>query len=522
MDNLARRQITIPTAQQSESIQLRVAAYCRVSTDSADQLNSFAAQNTYYTTLIANMPNWKLVDIYADSGIIGTSAAKRPDFQRLLADCRSGLIDKVLVKSISRFARNTKECLEAVRELKALGISIQFEEQHIDTKTASSEMLTAVMASLAQKESESISQNMKWAIQRKMQDGTYLPPSTSFGYQRQDGKLVIFEPEAYYVRYIANSYLNGRNTDEIASDLVEQSRTDPILRTREWTRRTIIQILENEKLVGDMLHQKTYGTDTLPRKRIRNHGEKERYFVSETHEGILDRATYDAVRNLIAERSANKPKQRMRTSPFSGIMICGECGTPFRNIGSHKKRYMICRTHADDKDACSIQQIPETELMDAFCRLYYHLKQNDCGILSEILEELTIVKERQMLWNSDIIALNKEISDINTQSHTLALLNKQGLVDSDIFISQTNQLAQQLRRAKQRKNSIFAMEKDSTIERTRQILEILETGPDFLDTFDEELLCELVEKVIVDSNTRIRFRLINGLEIPERIERTVR
>ncbi len=194
----------------------------------------------------------------------------------------------------------------------------------------------------------------------------------------------------------------------------------------------------------------------------------------------------------------------------------------FLSIGSHEKRYMICRTHADDKDVCGISQIPEAERMDAFCRLYYNLKKNDCRILSETLEELTVVKERQMLWNSDIIALNKEISDINDQSHTLSLLNRQGLVDSDIFISQSNQLAQRLRRAKQEKMRIFAIEKDSTIEKTRQILEILETGPDFLDTFDEELLCELVEKVIVDSNTRIRFRLINGLELPERIERTVR
>ncbi len=522
MDNLARRQITIPATQQSECIQLRVAAYCRVSTDSADQRNSFAAQNTYYTTLISNMENWRLVDIYADEGITGTSAAKRPDFQRLLTDCRNGLIDKVLVKSISRFARNTKECLEVIRELKALGISIQFEEQHIDTKTASSEMLTAVMASLAQKESESISQNMRWAIQRKMQDGTYLPSSTPFGYRRNHEKLVVHEKEAYYVRHIASRYLGGMNTDEIASELVEQSRTEPVLRTREWTRRTIIQILENEKLVGDTIHQKTYGTDTLPRKRIRNHGEKERYFVSDTHEGILDRATYEAVRRLIGERSTGKTKPRVKTSAFSGITVCGECGNQFRSIGSHDKRYMICRIHADDKDACGISQVPEAELMDAFCHLHYNLKQNDCGILSEMLEELTIVKERQMLWNSDIIALNKEISDINDQSHTLSLLNRQGLVDSDVFISQSNQLAQQLHRAKQEKNRIFAMEKDSTIEKTRQILEILETGPDFLDTFDEELLCELVEKVIVDSNTRIRFRLINGLELPERIERTVR
>lgn len=165
MDNLARKQIIIPASTQPEAVRLRVAAYCRVSTDSADQQNSFAAQNAYYTTLISNMENWQLVDIYADEGITGTSVAKRPDFQRLLADCRKGLIDKVLVKSISRFARNTKECLETVRELKSLGIGIRFEEQNIDTKTTSSELLTTILASCAQAESESISKNTRWSIQ---------------------------------------------------------------------------------------------------------------------------------------------------------------------------------------------------------------------------------------------------------------------------------------------------------------------------------------------------------------------
>ena len=158
-DNLARKQIYIP-ALQSEAVILRVAAYCRVSTDSEDQLNSFAAQQTHYNDLIRNHEGWQLAEIYADEGITGTSAAKRDDFQRMLADCRKGRIDKILVKSISRFARNTKECLESIRELKELGISVFFEEHNIDTRMVTSEMLTAILASCAQAESESISNNM--------------------------------------------------------------------------------------------------------------------------------------------------------------------------------------------------------------------------------------------------------------------------------------------------------------------------------------------------------------------------
>ena len=522
MDNLARRQIIIPASQQPESITLRVAAYCRVSTDSADQLNSFAAQNRHYTDLITSMANWKLVDIYADEGITGTSAKKRPDFQRLLTDCRNGLIDKVLVKSISRFARNTKECLEVIRELKSLGIGVSFEEQNIDTKTASSEMLTAVMAAVAQKESESISQNVKWGIHKKMKDGTYVASHMTFGFRRVEDRLVIQEDEAAYIRQIVAGYLAGKNASELADEMVEQSQTDPILRSYHWTYRTIMRLLRNEKYAGDTLNQKTYMTDTLPRRCVGNKGERDQYYISNSHMAIISREDYEAVQWLLAHRGELRKFSREKASPFVGMMVCGDCGTAFRYKKCHGTAYLVCRTHTESIEACAMPQIPEEEVKTAFCRMYYRLKQNDGTILKEMLEGLEIIRDRQMLWNADIIELNKKISDIHTQSHTLTVLNKQGLVDSDIFISRSNQLAQQLRQAKQEKNRIFAAEKDKTMDKTHEIIEILETGPEFMDNFDAELLCELVDKVIVDSSTQLRFRLINGLELKERIERTVR
>ena len=195
-DNLARKQIYIPAARPQEELALRVAAYCRVSSDSEDQLNSFAAQTTHYHQLIANHESWLLVDIYADEGITGTSAQKRKDFQRLLADCRKGKIDKILVKSISRFARNTMDCLETIRELRSLGISVFFEEHNIDTKMMGSEMLTAVLASCAQTESESISKNTRWGVQKRMAQGTYIASSAPYGFRLVDGILEIQQDEA--------------------------------------------------------------------------------------------------------------------------------------------------------------------------------------------------------------------------------------------------------------------------------------------------------------------------------------
>ena len=213
------RVIKIEAAEKPRNAQLRVAAYTRVSSDSDDQLNSFAAQNRYYAELISGKAEWRMVDIYADEGITGTSSAKREDFQRMMADCRRGIIDQILVKSISRFARNTKDCLEAVRELKELGVNVRFEREGIDTANVSSELITAIYAAFAQKESESISGNMRWSYQRRMESGEFNTCRAPWGF-RLDGKsLAVHEDEAEIVRRIFLEYLSGRNPREIAEIL---------------------------------------------------------------------------------------------------------------------------------------------------------------------------------------------------------------------------------------------------------------------------------------------------------------
>ena len=216
------RVIKIEAAEKPENTRLRVAAYTRVSSDSDDQLNSFAAQNRYYAELISGKAEWRMVDIYADEGITGTSAAKREDFQRMMADCRRGLIDQILVKSISRFARNTKDCLEAVRELKELGVNVRFEREGIDTANVSSELITAIYAAFAQKESESISGNMRWSYQRRMEAGTFLPSSMAYGYKLVGRKIEIDADAALVVCRIFQWYLNGVNRIAIAKMLNEE------------------------------------------------------------------------------------------------------------------------------------------------------------------------------------------------------------------------------------------------------------------------------------------------------------
>lgn len=515
-DNLARQHIFIPATQPEEKITLRVAAYCRVSSDSTDQLNSFAAQNTHYSTLISTHDRWELVDIYADEGITGTSAAKRGDFQRMLADCRKGRIDKILVKSISRFARNTAECLEAIRELKALGISVFFEEHNIDTKTVSSEMLTAVLASCAQAESESISKNVSWGNRKRMESGAYTPSSAPYGYRLVSGKLVIEEREAEIVRSIFADYLSGGNPDQIAKQLMQSDDSGKV-----WTRHTVEYILKNEKYMGDALLQKQYTTETLPRQKKNNNGERDMFYVENFNPAIISKEVYNKA-NELREQRRKKCSFTAREHLLAGIAYCEQCGCLMRVKKKGEQDYLICRTHNEDSEKCPVTQILVDSIYESFLRLYFNLSRHGLDIFAEMICSLHTVCNRQMLWHPDVVELNKRISDISNQIHTLTLLNKQGMVESDYFISKSNQLAEQLRKAKQQKEKLLDREDDEIIKQTKILMEVLEDGPDRMDVLDEELFCELIDKIIVESNTKIRFRLKNGLELPESIERTVR
>ena len=512
--------IVIEAAPKLEAAKLRVAAYCRVSSDSTDQLNSFMAQLNYYTTLIGSKENWTLADLYADEGISGTSAEKRPDFQRLLSDCRRGRVDKVLVKSISRFARNTKDCLETIRELKSIGVGVCFEEQHIDTSNMSGELLTAVFSTIAQKESESISANMRWSYQRRMQSGQFITCKAPFGYRlRGDGKLEVYESEAEIVRMIFERYLAGQNTEDIAA-FVTTLGVPTHEGTEHWPQKAISYILRNERYAGDALLQKKFTTDTLPFKQKINRGEKEQYFVPESHPPIVDRETFEAASALLAKRTFTVTKRDR--DPLTLKIICGACGTPFRRTVCKGKVYWVCREHFKSKDNCPTRQIAEAEIHAAFLRVYHKLRLHGEPILKQLITNLQSIREQRMLWSVDIVELNKRIADISDQDRMLADMNKCGLVDPDIFISQSNELARQLRAAKQEKERLMADADDDTIPNTQELMETLEVLPEFLPDFDGEIFTDLVDRITAEEDGTLRFRLKNGLELTEITERSVR
>ncbi|RGX56766.1 recombinase family protein [Anaerotruncus sp. AF02-27] len=515
-----RKVIVIEAAQRPEVQKLRVAAYCRVSSESSDQFNSFIAQTNYYTGLITQNPNWTMADIYADEGISGTSAEKRPEFQRLIADCRRGRIDRVLVKSISRFARNTKECMETIRALKAIGVGVCFEEQNIDTSQMSGELLTAMFAAIAQKESESISENQRWSYQHRMQSGNFITCKAPFGYRLSKNTLEVYEPEAKIVREIFSRYLQGDSKDDIA-----QWASTLGVKTRDgkdrWQHTTISYILRNERYVGDALLQKRYTTDSFPHQKKRNLGERDQYYRIASHPAIIDREIFNAAKKLLELRAKKVVTEKTANDPMAKKIVCGACGTMFRKKACGGITYWECRNHNRDKDSCPITQIPEREIHAAFLRLYHKLIHGE-PILKELLLNLQAIRERRLLWSEGIIRLNKRICDLTDQDHTLSRMNQCGLVDPDIFISQSNELARQLIAAKQEKEQLLAAAGDDSIPKTRELLETLESAPEYLPRFDGEIFGDLTEKIVAENNTSLRFILKNGLELTEKIERTVR
>ena len=350
---------------------IRVAAYCRVSTDSDAQLESLEAQKTHYENYITSRDDWEFAGLYYDEGITGTKKDKRPELLRLIDDCKAGKVDFVITKSISRFSRNTTDCLELVRKLLALHIPIHFEKENINTGSMESELFLAILSSMAEGESVSISENNKWSIQKRFESGTYKVSYPPYGYD-WDGEQMIINPEqAAVVKEIFAALLSGKGTHAIADDL--NRRGIPTKRNGRWTATTIRGMLSNEKYVGDCLFQKTYSDSRFVRHN--NHGEQTQYMVKDHHEAIISREDFEAAHAFIHQRATEKgvvkgnDKYQNRYT-FSGNIICGECGDTFkRRIHSctgYKYAAWCCNTHIKDKDKCHMLFVKDDDLKQAF------------------------------------------------------------------------------------------------------------------------------------------------------------
>ena len=369
-----------------------MAAYCRVSTDQIEQLSSYEAQVQYYTTYICNHPDFKFAGIYADEGITGTNTKKREQFNRMINDCKAGKIDVIITKSISRFARNTLDCLNYVRMLKELGIEVIFEKENLRTLDSKGEILLTVLSSLAQEESNSLSQSSTWGIRRRFEQGKVIVNHTKFmGYDKdENGNLIINENQAKIVRRIYADYLNGKGTNRIAHEL-EKEGVPNWSGKAKWYEGSIRKMLSNEKYKGEALLQKTYTVDFLSKKRVINKGEIPQYYVEESHPAIINKDTWEAVQFEMKRRKIFAKKHGLHkydyatdNNPFAGKVICGCCGSTFgrkvwnstderlkRTIWQCNNKYMV-----KGKIGCGNRHINDGILYEAFVYAFNEIVKN--------------------------------------------------------------------------------------------------------------------------------------------------
>lgn len=378
----------------------RVAAYARVSSGKDAMLHSLSAQISYYNSYIGNRGDWELAGIYADEALTGTKE-ERPEFQRLLMDCRDGKIDMVITKSLTRFARNTVTLLATVRELKALGVDVYFEKENIHTLSSDGELMLTLLASFAQEESRSVSENLKWRIRKMFEAGR---PNTGrmLGYRLKDGVLRVVPEEAAVVKMIFADFLSGMGKNAIMKKLNRMNI--PAVRGERWGETVIHKILRNEKYTGDMLLQKTYRPDFISKKSRVNHGEVPQYYVENSHEPIIDKETFALVQLEIKRRAApHFSEPTVNFYPFTGLIHCGLCGRHFRRkIAGADRKYAkpvwICSTfNTYGKAACPAQQIPESILLSKTSEVL-GFADWDRDVLLEHISEIRALENHRLLY----------------------------------------------------------------------------------------------------------------------------
>ena len=363
-----------------------------MSTDQEEQLSSFEAQVNYYTGYIEKHPDYECAGIYADEGISGTNTKKREQFNRMIEDCKAGKIDGIITKSISRFARNTLDCLNFVRQLKELGIGVTFEKENIFTLDSKGEVLLSILSSLAQDESRSISENSTWGIRRRFEQGRLFINATKFlGYDKdKNGNLVINKKQAEIVRRIYREFLDGKGANRVAREL-EGDRVINWNGKTKWCENSIRKMLTNEKYKGDALLQKTYTVDFLSKKRADNTGQVPQYYVEDSHPAIIDKEMWEAVqlemerrRDFAREHGIQKLEYASEDNPFAGRVICGSCGQVFGrkvwNSTDDRFRRIVWRCNGKyvvkGEKGCESRHIDDGVLYQAFISVFNTLVEN--------------------------------------------------------------------------------------------------------------------------------------------------
>ena len=502
-------EIRIIEAKTPDQKKLRVAAYCRVSSDSADQLASYLNQVSRYTEFIEQNPEWVLADIYADEGLTGTRVDTRRDFQRMMRDCERGKIDRILVKSISRFARNTQDCLTTVRQLKLLGVSVYFEKEKLDTAGRGGEMFLSMYSAGAQQESVSISQNQRWSYKRRMERGDCISYRAPYGYRFKYGTLHIHEPEAEVVRRIFREYLSGKSKQQIVDGL----DSDKIFRDVPWRVGYISSMLTNEKYAGEAILQKKYTTDTLPFKLVTNHGEKQKYHIQNSHPAIISLNDFKKARELAAGRDFAKSQTISYT--FSRRIRCAHCGKAFKRRVQNDKVSWTCYAHHQKAELCPTPPICEQDIQSAFVRMWNKLLHNRKYILNPLLSDLRELREKTAIGSAMLSKLNLQIAELAEQNLILSQVRSKGYLDSAIFTQQSDEISLKLNALRAERRVLLKQDEDNPVlEGIQSLCDIMDKAAPLAE-FDDAAFISVADNIIIDRDKRLRFRLKGGLELCE-------
>lgn len=389
-------------------IKKHVAAYARVSSGKEAMLNSLSAQVSYYSGLIQSNQDWEYAGVYADRAITGTKDS-RPEFQRLLEDCKLGKIDMIITKSVSRFARNTVAMLQIVRELKAIEVDVYFEKENIHSMSGDGELMLTILSSFAQEESLSVSENCKWRIRDKFKQG--IPTNNAIlGYEIVNGIFKVIPEEAKVVKMIFEDYLSGMGKNAIMKKLVRlniptKKNRKALRQCAQWHESAIAKILRNEKYTGDLLLQKSYVLDHITKKKCINNGQLPKFYIENNHEAIIDKETFQKVQNEIKRRAQNKGNNQ-KVYLFTGKIICEQCGKHYRrkisNAGTkYAKPVWICSTfNRYGKAACASKQIPENILEQIVPKDFKEIRVTGPTEIKIILENNEII-EKAWGYNSN-------------------------------------------------------------------------------------------------------------------------
>ena len=523
------------TSDKDKYHQLRVAAYCRVSTAQEEQQNSYQVQIDYYTEYINKNNDWTLAGIFADEGISGTQTKKRTEFNRMIRLCKKKKIDLVLCKSISRFARNTVDCLQYVRQLKELGIGVIFEKENINTMTMTSEFMISLYGSFAQAESESISKNVSWGVEKCFRDGRVRYNYKKWlGYRKgADGKPEIIQEEAEIVREIFKIFLDGYSIENIGKTL-ENRKIHTKLGRKIWSKSVIKSILENEKYAGDALLQKTYTIDCISHRAVKNNGERAKYLVTDAHVPIIDRDTFNRAQQELARRSSKRKKSdkaKTEQGKYSSkyalteIMVCGECGSAYKRVtwNVHGKKLIVwrCISRLDhgSKFCHNSPSIHEDKLHSAILRAtneYF-----ECG--EDILEIIrgNIEKVITGCNSTELHQIEQRLQEIDIARNDFISLIASGTVDEDSLDAEFQKLyveEQQFKIEieKLRSNDSINTGPRDNIERA---IETITEVPMKLTEFDDVIIRKLIECVRVLSKTEIIIVFKGGYEMRMDVEK---